>query len=83
MLRTDITKLESFYGASYILLPDEKKRRNCINPKNFNDNKCFLYSFIIGKHIKDIKKHPEDISILKKYEKNINQSTLNYPVTID
>ena len=83
-LRVDISKLEVYNGASYISLPDIiKKKQCCINPKNKNDNKCFLYSFIIGKYHKEIKNHPERIYNLIKYENNINTSTLKYPVSID
>ena len=67
MLRADISKFESFNGASYIPLPDIiKNKKCCINPKNLNDNKCFLYSFIIGKHHNEIKNHPEEIYNLRK-----------------
>ena len=84
MLRADISKLESFTGASYIPLPEIiSKKKCCINPKNLKDNKCFTYSFIIGKHHKEIKNHPEEIYNLRKYEENINTSSLIYPVSID
>ena len=84
MLRIDISKLESFSGASFIELPDIiKNKKCCINPNNLKDNKCFLYSIIIGKHHKEIKNNPQRIYNLTKYEENYNTNMLTYPVSID
>ena len=83
MLRTDISKLQSYNGASFIELPDKiKNKKCCINPNNLNDNKCFLYSIIIGKHHKEIKNNPQKIYNLIKYEENFNTDMLTYPVSI-
>jgi hypothetical protein len=43
------------------------------------DNKCFIYSFIIGKHHKEIKKNPQEI--LK--ENNIEIISSNNKTTVE
>ena len=69
VLYYDLNKISLNRGGSYIPTfkwLDDKKAT--INPKN-NDNKCFMYSFVIKQDHKQIKDHPERISNIKDWKK--------------
>jgi len=77
--------------GNYIDLPEEiKNKQACINPKNEDDEKCFIYATTLGYHIDNekFKKNPQEVSKIKKFlynkECELDFSYINtYPVTID
>ena len=58
-----------------------KSKQAVINPQNKNEE-CFKWSTIVALHHKDIKHHPERISLLRPYEKQYNWKKLEFPVSI-
>ena len=45
----------------------EKSKKSVINPQS-KDEECFKWAIISALHHKDIKHHPERISLLRPYE---------------
>ena len=59
-------------GSSYNALPEWlKSKKVVINPQN-KDEECFKWAVIEALHHKDIKHHPERISLLRPYENQYN-----------
>ena len=55
-------------GGSYIPLPKTIQSRNaCINPKNMDDDLCFLYSCVIALHYTEVGYNPERVSKLRPF----------------
>ena len=79
VLYYDLNKISLNRGGSYIPTfkwLDDKKAT--INPKN-NDNKCFMYSFIIKQDHKQIKDHPERISNIMPHINKYNWKGIDFP----
>ena len=75
-------KLELARGGSYTeLLEWLKSKKAVINLQN-KDEECFKWSIIEALHHKDIKYHPERISLLRSFEKRYNLKGLEFPVLI-
>ena len=59
-------------GSSYINLPEGiQGKKAVLNPQN-DDEECFKWAVIAAIHHKEIKHHPERISMLKPYENQYN-----------
>ena len=68
-------------SSSCLPLPDQlANKRAVINPKNENDDKCFIWAVIAALHYVDIKSDPERISNLRKYVDNYNWS--KFPLSV-
>ena len=53
-------------GGSYIVSPEWlKTKKATVNPKN-NDDKCFQYTLTVVRNHKQIKRHPERMSKIKR-----------------
>jgi hypothetical protein len=75
-------KYKPFHGSSFLELPLVLRKRKAIkNPKNYNDNECGKWSVIIGLHPEI--KHIERISVLKKFENDVNFSGISFPVSYE
>ena len=69
-------------GSSYNALPEWlKSKKTVINPQN-KDEECFKWAVIEALHHKDIKHHPERISLLRPYENQYNWKGFEFPVSI-
>ena len=69
-------------GSSYNALPEWlKSKKAVINPQN-KDEECFKWAVIEALHHKDIKHHPERISLLRPYENQYNWKGFEFPVSI-
>ena len=69
-------------GSSYTESPNWlKNKRVIINPKNFNNDKCFQYSTIAALHHQDIAHHPKRISNLTPYINNYKWDGINFSPT--
>ena len=69
-------------GGSYIELPEWlKSKKAVINPQN-KDEECFKWTVNEALHHKQIKHHPERISLLRPYENQYNWKGLEFPVSI-
>ena len=70
MLRGYVNLLEHDFlqGGSYLPLPKTIQSRGaCINPKNTNDDLCFLYCCVIALHYHEIGCNPERVSKLRPF----------------
>ena len=75
-------KLELTRGGSYTeLLEWLKSKKAVINLQNKHEE-CFKWAIIEALHHRDIKYHPERISLLRSYEKQYNLKGLEFPVLI-
>ena len=75
-------KLALTRGGSYNEFPEWlKSKKAVINPQN-KDEECFKWAVIEALHQKDIKHHPERISLLRPYEKHSNWKGLEFPISI-
>ena len=69
-------------GSSYIKLAKWlQSKKAVINPQN-KDEECFKWAVIEALHYKEIKHHPERISLLIPYENQYNWEGLQFPVSI-
>ena len=69
-------------GGSYTELPEWlKSKKAVINPQN-KDEECFKWTVNEALHHKQIKHHPERISLLRPYENQYNWKGLEFPVSI-
>ena len=69
-------------GSSYTELPGWiKSKKAVINPQN-KDEECVKWTVIEALRHKDIKHHPERISLLRPYENQYNWKGLEFPVSI-
>lgn len=71
-------------GGSYISLPPKILRKHaCVNIKNFNDDKCFIYSFLCGYFFNVIPKNSRVYpQTYNNYIKLFNTSTIQYPISL-
>ena len=53
-------------------------KNRTINPQNKN-NKCFQYSILLSLYHKQINCHPETISKIEPFIKNLNWGNINFP----
>ena len=75
-------KLALTQGGSYIELPEWlKNKKAVVNPQS-NDEECFKWAVIAALHHKDIKHHPERITLSRSYEKQYNWKGPKFPVSI-
>ena len=73
-------KVDLIRGSSYIDLPDwVKDKYCCINPKNFNDDKCFQYAVVAALHHAEIANHPERIVNLEPFINRYNWDGIMFP----
>ena len=70
----------SLYIPSPKWVPDKKVT---INPQNYNNNFCFMYSIIAALQHQDIAHHPERINNLKPFIYNYNWKDINFPARKD
>ena len=78
----DVHRLSLTRGSSYLPLPDWLSRKKAIiNPKN-SDMECFKWAVITADMWEEIDKHPERISILKKFEEEYDWSDVEFPYVI-
>ena len=52
-----------------------------MNPQN-KDEECFKWAAVVALHHKEIRHHPQRISLLKPYENQHNWKGLKFPVSI-
>ena len=85
----NVVNIDNMTGSSYIKY-EGKYNRCIINPQNFDNNHCFYYAVAIGliKNKTNEKiEHLERITVIDNYLKKLNikidDSMLNYPVSID
>ena len=71
-------------GASYLPLPQWlKDKMAVVNPKNTNDNLCFVYAAIIVLYHQQLGSKPERIStMLKTLVSKFNWKNLDFPTLI-
>ena len=69
-------KRDSSYIPSPKWILDKKAT---INPKNLNDNFCFVYSIVTALHHEEITYNPEKISKIKSYINNYNSKDIKFP----
>ena len=66
-------------GSSYIKSPS-KIEKGTVNIKN-DDQKCFMWCYLASKYPQE--KDPQRVSKYKKYENEVNNENIHYPMTID
>ena len=73
--KTTLTRASSFVPLPKIL----SKQKSIINPKNTNDNACFVYAIIARLNHKKISNNPQRTSNIKKFSKKYNWTSINVP----
>ena len=71
-------------GSSYIDLPAPiKNKKSLFNIKNFDDDKCLLWSLIVGrlKYRSPEIRNLDRLSVLKKHQNLINDEGVDFPAT--
>ena len=69
---------------SYQKLPDfVLNKKAIINIQNKKDNKCFMWWILRYLHPVEKNNHPEWLTDLKQYEKDINFKGITFPIKWD
>ena len=71
-------------GSSFLDLPDPiKNKKSLINVKNVDDDKCLLWSLVVGrlKFKSPEIRHLDRMTVLKKHENIINAEGVDFPAT--
>lgn len=81
-LELRVAKYSPLKGSSYLPLSEwlNKPNKGLINIKNFNDEKCFLWSCLAGLDLPA--PHPERISHYKHRQNELDMSDIKFPVKI-
>ena len=70
-------------ASSYIPLPKViANRQACLNIKNVNDDKCFLWCVLASLHPVTHGQHSNRVSKYQPYEGELNMDGISYPVSI-
>ena len=69
-------------GSSYTELPEWLKSKKAVINLQNKDEECFKWLIIKALHHKEIKHHPERISLLRSYENQYNWKGLEFQVSI-
>ena len=78
----DFHRLTLMRGSSYLSLPNWlSKKKAIINPKN-KDMEFFKWAVIAADKCKEIDKHSERISILRRFEEEYDWSDIEFPFVI-
>ena len=76
-----LLKFDLLKASSYIKLPNLlSKKHACVNVKNQEDNKCFLWSILSSLY--PIEHHADRLANYIQYEREINMSDIEYPVKV-
>ena len=66
---------------SYQKLPDfVSNKKPIINIQNKKDNKCFVWSILRFLHPTEVSNHPERLTDLKQYKKDLNFKCITFPI---
>ena len=76
-----LLKYDPLKASSYVKLPDVLRRKHaCVNVRNLEDNKCFLWCLLASLHPNE--SPPDRLQNYLDYEKEINMHNINYPVKV-
>lgn len=77
-----VAKYSPIRGSSYLPLPDwlNRSTKGLINIKNFNDEKCFLWSCLAARYLP--RPHPERVGHYLDREGEFDMTGIKYPVSI-
>jgi len=81
-LELRVAKYSPLKGSSFLPLPKwlRKSSKGLINIKNFNDDKCFLWSCLAGLRLPS--HHPERVAWYKHRKNELNMSGMSFPVKV-
>ena len=76
-----LLKYDPLRASSYIQLPEKLvKKKACVNVRNVEDEKCFLWSILAS--LRPVEVNPDRLTNYIEYEREVNMRDINYPVKV-